>query len=74
MRHILLRLAVQAVHEVGVEDLADEVERVALDVDEREEQVDHLLRRELEELVLQYVLEDLEELIETKVRSVTDQF
>jgi hypothetical protein len=45
-------LAVHSFHEVGVEDLSDEVERVPFDEDERQQKVDDLFRRKFDELVL----------------------
>lgn len=42
----------KSLKEVGVENFSDEVERISLDVDERQQEVDDLLGRELHELVL----------------------
>ena len=62
MEDIGLALLVQPVHEVGIEDLPGEVERVTLKVEERDEQVDHLAGRKLLELALQHLLHKLPEL------------
>ena len=53
----LLRLIVDPVEKVRVEQLPDKVERVALDVNKREEQLDDVFGRELGELHLQVVLQ-----------------
>ena len=52
----------KSVHEVRVEDLAGEVEGIPLDVDEGDQQVQDLFRRELRELGLQELLQDVPEL------------
>ena len=53
----LLRLVVDSVEKVWVEQLSDKVERVALDVNKREKQLDDVFGRELGELHLQVVLQ-----------------
>jgi hypothetical protein len=44
-------LAMKPLHEERIKDLADKVEGIALDVDKGEEEVNNLLRRELDEFV-----------------------
>ena len=53
----LLRLVMDPVEKVRVEQLSDKVERVALDVNKREEKLDDVFGRELGELHLQVVLQ-----------------
>lgn len=55
--YVGLRLRVDPVQEVRAEELGGEVERVLLDVEEGDEQLDDLLGRELDELLLQNPLQ-----------------
>ena len=59
---VSLSLAVESIHEVGVEDLPGEVEGVTLQVDERDQKVDYFFGRELGEFLLQNLLHYLPEL------------